>query len=575
MSAFLCLLDRSGATVEPRELERLSRPLAHHGVASTTFHRGPVGIVVRHRGGSNAERRHGPRADPATGTVAAVAGRFAPVDDADPRASPPPAELALAAAAASAGGSDRELDLLAGLCGAFALVTAEPERGRVRISRDPLGAQKVYYFLDRRFLVAASEPTALLAHPAVSDALDEAEAARFLGFRFAWTGRSFYREVRELPPGHRLTVAADEERLERYWRFRRLPSLARRPLPEVAEEFRGRLRRAVERETAGLDPERVALSLSGGLDSTAIAASAPSGIRAYSWTFDEVPEGDERERVRAVSRRLGLPVLEVSGDGAYPLSSGFGRFVHAASPYLNPFALLKHRLYEAARAEGCVRVLVGDGGDALYAARGHWLAAVLHHRPRRPPRWLTPDGRTLLPDAAPSPILPDGRGPGALARRHRLELAAGAKNSEIESEERRLFALCGIERGNPFWSWPLLEWAAQLPADRLHRGGRNKVLTREAFRGLLPEEVLEGGRSGILGAFFLRGIEQAREEVREVVFRRPRSDWRRYVRPEWVEAYLPAPGGSAASIAFGHTILWRVISYELWQRKLLEPGRGE
>jgi asparagine synthase (glutamine-hydrolysing) len=308
--------------------------------------------------------------------------------------------------------------------------------------------------------------------------------------------------------------------------------------------------------------------------------------------------------VEAVSRHLDLPVRWVSGDGLHPLCDGFEeRFVHPGSPHVNAFSGLKCRLYEAARESGCRRVLVGDGGDALYAAREYWLRdALAAGRPwalrslagtlrraargdrlarlslvrvlpvrglrtalrRDPIPWLTPEGRAALPAAAPSPVLPPGR-----RRRARWELAAGAKHAELESEERRLFARCGVERGNPFRSWPLLEWAIQLPAWWYHRDGRNKVLTREAFRGRLPERVLESPRVGLLGGFFLRGIELRRDDLRERVFRRPVSDWRRYVRADWLEPYL----SDTRAIAFGHTILWRVIGYELWVRRLVRGGR--
>jgi len=290
----------------------------------------------------------------------------------------------------------------------------------------------------------------------------------------------------------------------------------------------------------------------------------------------------------------------VGGDGLYPLCGDFAdRFVHPGSPYVNPFAALKCRLYETARAEGCERVLVGDGGDALYAAGEYWLRdllagarpgalaslagalrraargdrlarlALVRVLPIRglrtalrpdPSPWLTAAGRAALPPSAPSPVLPPGR-----RRRVRYELGAGAKHTEAESEEQRLFALCGIDRANPYRSWPLLEWAIQLPAYWLHRDGRTKVLAREALRGRLPEPVLESPRIGLLGTFFLRGIELRREDLLETVFRRPRSDWPRWVRREWVEPYLSA----TRSVAFGHTILWRVISYELWHRRLI------
>ena len=178
--------------------------------------------------------------------------------------------------------------------------------------------------------------------------------------------------------------------------------------------------------------------------------------------------------------------------------------------------------------------------------------------PRRLP-WLTEAANGLLPKATLSPILPDVR------QRHRYDRSVGAKHTELESEERRLFAQCGVERSNPFWYWPLLEMVINLPAYWYYSDSRSKVLTREAMKGLLPDRVFESDRVGLLGPFFLRGIESKRQELRESVFRRPRSDWQRYVNRSWLEPYLAA----TKSIQFGHTILWRVISYELWHRRLI------
>ena len=604
MSAFVCILERSGADADPAELLRLAEPLAHHGSETALLCRGPVGIAVRHRGGTGRRGLHGPLEDQETGRIVAVAGRFRILGDPAADAAAVPRTAPGGAARLLAGPPELDDVFLAGLAGPFTLIAAEPESRSVTLVRDHLGSLKVHYALDAGRLIAASEAAALLRHDRVSDTLDEASVARFLGFRFTHGERSFFREVRELPPAHRLRVTPARARSERYWRFRRLPSAPGRSPEEAPAEILERLRRAVDAETAGLEPERVALSLSGGLDSTAVAAVAPRGVRAFSWTFDETPDADERSRIEAVSDHLDLPVRWVPGDGLHPLCDGFAdRFVHESSPYVNAFAALKARLYGAAREAGCERVLVGDGGDVLYAAREYWLRdALASGRPGalrslagtvgraargdrfarlslvrifpvrglrtalrpNPTPWLTPEGRSALPEIAPSPTLPPGR------HRARWELAVGAKHTEVESEEQRLFAQCGVERGNPFWSWPLLEMAIQLPATWSHRDGRSKILARKALRGLLPERVLEGGRVGLLGSFFLRGIEERREDLRERVFRHPRSDWRRYVRRDWLEPYLAAAG----EVSFGHTILWRVICYELWIRRLIGGAGG-
>lgn len=598
MSAFVCVLDRSGAPLDPALLRRLAEPLADYGGELATLCRGPVGIALRHRGGpsgSVALDRHGPVVEPTTGRAAALAGWFHRLGGGTGSAA--------AALAALQGWQDEgpvwTATFLGGLWGSFTLVAADPARASVEIARDHLGDLKVYYHLDDRWLVAATEAAAVLAHDAVTDALDEASAARFLGFRFGHGERSFFRDVRELPPAHRLRVTATGARTERYWRFPGPPAGGALAPEEVPGELARRLERALAGHLAGREPARVGLSLSGGLDSTALAALAPPGVQAFSWYFEGMPDADERAAVEAVSRHLALPVHWLRGDGLHPLCGEFAeRFVHPGSPYLNPFAALKCRLYEAARAAGCERMLVGDGGDALYGAREYWLRDLLADRqpgalrslaralrdaargdrlarlglarllPVRgaytalrggPAPWLTAAGRAALPADAPSPILPAGR------RGARHELVAGSRNSELESEERRLFARCGVERGNPFWSWPLVELALHLPAYRSYRDGRTKALAREMLRGRLPERIVESPRTGMLGALFLRGLELRRDELREILFRHPRSDWRSYVRRDWLEPYLDQTG----AIAFGHTILWRVVSYELWHRRLI------
>jgi asparagine synthase (glutamine-hydrolysing) len=605
MSAFVCILDRSGAALDRDDLLRLTAPLDVYGGELASLCRGPVGIAIRHPPGPSSAERHGPLVDPESGRVVAVAGRFGLLDaGARPATSVEPAAFALQASARPIG------DLLARVAGAFVLVVAEPAHATLSVVRDHLGAIKLYYYLDPRWLIAASEPAAILRHPAVSDELDQSAAARFLGFRFPPGDRSFFRRIRELPAGHRLHVTGGAARSERCWRLRRLRPERGRSREEVRADFLARLEQSVRLETAGLEPRRIALSLGGGLDSSALAALAPRGIRAFSWTFEETPPHDERPNVEALSQHLDLAVRWVQGDGHHPLCEGFtDRFVHPGSPYVNAFASIKAELYRAARAEGCTRVMVGDAGDVLYAAQEYWLRDVLlgaragavgslvatlraarqgsvparaalrrllpvelvggvlgggllggAARPR--PRWLTPWARSLLPREGVSPIVP------ATPRRRRYELAAGARNAEIESEEQRLFARCGVERSNPFWFWPLLEMVLGLSADWSYRDGRTKVLSREAFTTLLPQRVVESPRVGLLGDLFLRGIDANRAWIRDEVLRRPRSDWRRYVDPGFLEPALSAGG----AVRFEHTILWRVISYELWQRRLIAGG---
>ena len=484
------------------------------------------------------------------------------------------------------------------IAGSFTLVVADPEGGWLSIARDHLGDLKVCYQLSERQLIAATEAVAIVRDDSVPAEPDEHSAARFLGFRFGHSERSFFHGVRELAPAHRLRVSGNQDGTDSYWRFRHETNAL--TVDEIHDAFLGQIRQSMRHHVNGLPHDRIGLSLSGGLDSTALAAVAPRGIRAYSWFFEATPDPAERTNIEAVSRHLELPVRWINGDAHGPLSGDFGSaFVHDSSPYINPFAALKTELYSTARSEGCRRMMVGDAGDVLYGASNFWLRDALTGRQpwalsslagavgqawrgdllcraalrrlvpfqgvaralmrRNTPPWLTPEGVSLLPSERLSPILPVGAAGG------RYDLSVGARNIELESEERRLFFQCGLERADPFWHWPLLEFVLALPAYGLHRDGRDKLLTRNALEQLLPARVLESGRVGLLGDFFLRGIEQHRREILESVFRRPQSDWQRYVKRDWLRPFLAATD----SIGFGHTILWRTISYELWFRRIL------
>lgn len=595
MSGLACILDRRRQPISRRRLWRLGEGLADFGEASSDLVDGPVGIVVRHRGDPGSRNRFGPLRDDSSGTAVAVAGRFGLIEGRRrPGASAvgDPDEIGCARWTLERW-IDDGLGFLDEIAGSFTIVVADPATARLTVVRDHLGDLKVYHHADSRRFVAASTPDSILTDNAVAAEPDPQSVARFLGFRFDHTERSFYRGIRELAPGSLVTAGADDLRQQTYWNLPNSPRMLADD--EVDGAVVDHLTRAVRHHTTGLPAQEIALSLSGGLDSTALAALAPAGIRAYSWVFETAPQPREQSNIEAAAARLGLPLRLVNGDRRTPLSDAFiERYVHPGSPYVNPFAGLKQHLYACALEDGCRRVVVGDGGDVIYGGWSYWLRDALaggrwwalpsfgrtvgralrgdrgswgalrrllparRIRPRRTPRWLTREAGLLLPDDQLSPILPGG----AVGRR--FDLSVGARNIELESEERRLFHRCGIERANPFWHRPLLEVALRIPAYHLHRDGVDKVLVRRAFRDRLPPEVLASDRVGLLGDLFLRGIDEHRKLVEELVFRRPFSDWRRYVSRDWLYPHLE----STDTLIFGHTILWRTISYELWVRRV-------
>ena len=144
------------------------------------------------------------------------------------------------------------------------------------VARDALGSRSVCYYLDARYLVAASEIAQILAHRAVHVHLNERKVADHLAFLFDDHEQTFYKNVYYLPPAHCLWVSAGTSRRWRYWELAPKPLLNYRRDEEYAEHFLALLRAAVRCRMRSSAP--IGLSLSGGLDSTLLAALASEGL---------------------------------------------------------------------------------------------------------------------------------------------------------------------------------------------------------------------------------------------------------------------------------------------------------
>jgi asparagine synthase (glutamine-hydrolysing) len=328
-SAFALLFHRDGAAADPAGLGAVLRSLAHRGPdGCDLWTRGP--FALGHQRFWTTPEEVGER-QPLAGT----GGRCRLLFDGrlDNRQ-----ELAAALGLEADGGafSDAALVLrayerwqersLERLLGPFALAVVDLPERRVLLGRDALGDRTLFYVLRPELLAVASEESALLALPGVSSRLEEESLARFFAVQAPASGATFFAAVRELPPAHGIAVEGTRVRAWRHWEAGPEPRLRLRGDREYAERFAATLAAAVRCRLRSTAP--VAVMMSGGLDSTAVAALAArerrgggaGEVRTLSWTFDELAECDERRYMDAVVERWGLPALRFCGDDAWPLA---------------------------------------------------------------------------------------------------------------------------------------------------------------------------------------------------------------------------------------------------------------
>jgi asparagine synthase (glutamine-hydrolysing) len=262
--------------------------------------------------------------------------------------------------------------------GMFAIVIWDREGGELVAARDQIGVKPLYYAdLDGLF-VAASELRTIAGHPEVRRSLDPEAVVEYLAFGITASDRTLVERVRKLPPGHFLRLRGSVLELHEYWDV--LPP----PAPPRPEDEEDELLRHLEESVAAalVSDVPVSLMLSGGLDSSAVAALAsrhvdPAELTAYSVSFG-LPS-DESSAAARLASDLGIRHRELllTEDA---LKAAFNAWLDDMDvPTANPTWIAVSHIARAVRADGTKVLLSGDGADELFGGYNRWMTYLRFH----------------------------------------------------------------------------------------------------------------------------------------------------------------------------------------------------
>jgi asparagine synthase (glutamine-hydrolysing) len=181
------------------------------------------------------------------------------------------------------------------LIGDFAFAIWDESKQRFFCARDHFGVKPFYFtHIDNEFAFSSSL-NALRLNPKVSNTLNEIAVGDYLLFGVNQDlSTTIFKDIQRLPPGHTLTVANGSITTRRYW-TPEPSSEVRFPDPEsYVERFKELFARAVSDR---LRTDRVAISMSGGLDSTSLAAVARDqidNVHAFTVVYDSLIPDEER-----------------------------------------------------------------------------------------------------------------------------------------------------------------------------------------------------------------------------------------------------------------------------------------
>ena len=410
------------------------------------------------------------------------------------------------------------------LLGDFCFAIWDGKRKSLFCAHDQVGIKPFYYAETKRWLVFSNTLDCVRMQPEAAAGLNELSVADFLLFGSVQDpSATIFAGIRRLPPAHALAWCGGKLSVKRYWTPPLDEEVHYKHSTAYEEHFRQLLHNAVKDR---LRTDRAAISLSGGLDSTSVAAFARragcSDLRAFTTVFDKVVPDNERHYSRLFAESLGIPIEYFTGDGYVTAVQPDLPGAQSSQPDENVLAAFDRDFYKL--ASNTSRILfTGQGGDlGLFPSNSHFrlllragrLGRFVRDGVRyaRARRGLPPLGvRTLLQRRFgvcdpwrvdyPTWLNPDFEGHWRLHERwkemsapeaphhHRLEAVAlflaPFWQNYFEGCDPGVTRIC-LEHVHPYFDLRLLRFLFSIPPVPWTL---DKCLIRSAMRDILPEAV--------------------------------------------------------------------------------------
>ena len=270
------------------------------------------------------------------------------------------------------------------LSGPFALAILDSTAGEALLAVDRAGSLPLHYLRQGQALYFASSLDACDALPAQPQrgVIEPQALYSYLFFHMVPAPATIYRGWQRLLPGQYLHWRNNGVCIGSYWTLRFQEDPDDDPPASFASQQQNLLRllrQAVER-SLGSDPGRCGTFLSGGTDSTSIAAmvreASGQPARSYSIGFD-APGYDEMAYARQAARHVGSVHHEYYVTADDVLAAIPAIAAACDQPFGNASAVAAYYCARMASDDGVTRMLGGDGGDELFGGNARYAHQAL------------------------------------------------------------------------------------------------------------------------------------------------------------------------------------------------------
>ena len=484
-------------------------------------------------------------------------------------------------------------DCLKYLRGMFAFAIWDSRSLLLFIARDRVGKKPLFYHISgSKKFIFASEIRALLRYGGIKNDIDRIALHQYLSYSFIPAPKTAFKDIYKLEPGHFYVFSTTNSNKKQYWT---LNFSEKNFMTE--EKAESEVRRLVEESVKLRMMSDVPLGafVSGGLDSSIIAglmsrfASAP--IETYSMGFEE--KGfSELPYARIVQSKFGCKHHEIIMRPA-SFDSLTKLVEHLGEPMADSSALATMLLAEEAKKSIKV-ALVGEGADELFAGYGRHI----YYRIFNILRGL-PFSEALLKYKYKSWL--GGLRPSLINGLFTEDFRRSLKRADVDHELSGLFSSTrnfkdidtalfldtmfflpydllikldaatmayGLEARAPFLDHKLIEFAATLPPSLKLKLFRSKRLLRNAFRELVPPEILNRKKTGFVVPVHNWFRNPLKDGARDILLS-SNAKKRGYFNIPAVENILKRHIANRGN--FGHEI-WALLIFEMWHNIFIDEN---
>ncbi len=492
------------------------------------------------------------------------------------------------------------LDFVSNLNGIFAFAIWDGKENKLLLYRDRVGVKPLFYTLINEALVFGSEIKSLFRHPQITPQADADSFREIFGIGPARTpGVGVFKGVCEILPGNIGIFTREGFRQHTYWALQAMPHTD--SYPETVEKVSYLVRDAITRQMVSDVP--VCSFLSGGIDSSIVTAVASKFLQEKQLTLNsfsfDFTGNDRHFQSNEFQPTRDRPYVDKMLS-FYPLRHTYLECGETILADMLPPALYAKDLPGMADIDASLMyfcsivkkynkvALTGECADEIFGGYPWFYRQELLNTDGFP--WSSDlSARTiLLKDEVIASLDLDGYArqryeesrkttpclPGESAEERRRRevsyLSIRWFMQTLLDRMDRASMSCGLEARVPFADHRIIEYLYNVPWSMKYQKGVEKALLRDAFRDLLPEELLLRKKSPYPKTYNPDYEKLLAQRLRQIL-RDPNTPVNRLVDRRKVENFLSASGNYGkpwfGQLMAGPQMIAYLLQVNEWMRR--------